>query len=213
MQSVVFLLVLLAGVGFIVYQLIQFFLAINNGRSRLEQEAMDIRAYLIKNAKELIPFEPKEFELLSGKFEENKVLSTGLVSGTLFTIYAEPIAHFGKVVLSGSNYAVLVVQTEKHQYTYLDYVHETQVLVDGRQYGSINSKDELLDSSKNVIADLKDGYTGSHIPLYIKDLKAATVIAPGIATSGNDRAFDRFEIDSEDDLQILTIMSFYMMLT
>lgn len=211
-RSLIVVAVLGLAAGFIIYQLAQFFLSINNGRNRLEKELHKLKSKLRDNNVELIPFDQEDFKNLSGYRSDDLKIPGGYDTGLLTSIFSEEIAKYGKVRLLGSDYSVLVVQIKDHEIIYNDYVNHTQVLFDGRLLGVIDNEGVLRNKANTTIARLQLDNLSDHKPIIIDGKEVGQVIKFDKVESINTRAFQLLkEMDKEEE-KIFLVLSLFLLL-
>jgi len=114
------LAIIVATVGFVIYQMISFLVAINSTKSQKKRDAEKLRAALLDKKNHLVKLSDDELELLSINITDTSAVP-GLNPekyGVFTSIYHEPLISFARKVYGAGNESVTVVITSQHEFVY-----------------------------------------------------------------------------------------------
>ena len=202
MSRLIVAVVLISAVIFIGYQLLSFFISINNSSSQRRKAKEDMLHKLREKAKDLIPLDKNELALLSTQ-TTNILKTPGLQPsfyGSFLSIYNEPLVVFGVKFYGGdhSNKST-VICTHRHEFVYNSTKGKTEVEVDEQKIGVIYANGDFHDMKDRFVAHIEvDSALSSH-PVKIRNREVGEIINPIKSHTSNARAFTFLEEMDEDE--------------
>ncbi len=212
-RVLLFAAIAFAGVGFILSQIFGFMFSIRSTKGQLKRDLRKIKESLNPIVDKLVPLDDEEMKLLSLN-QENRTVVRGvenLIKGSFSSIYHEPLAAYAyKEYSRGSGKAVLFVKTAEHDFSYFIDGSQTNLHIDGENYGIIDTKGQLLQDS-NVIAVLNAEPSLELSPIYMDDRIIGRVKNPLRADTVNPRAFQlQADLNQEEKKRFLSLSFLYL---
>jgi len=205
MARILVLLILLAAVGFIVFQIVSFFFSINNTKSQKKRDLARLKDSLQPLVDNLVALSDDELELLSIN-KADVSTKPGLnpeITGAFTSIYHEPLVVYGeKTYGPAGNEKITVIYTSEHELVYVTKGTKTEVSVDDHLLGTIHSDGNLYDTKGRQVAYIEaDDLLATH-PVKIGTREVGEIINPTKAASPNPRAYS-FLQPMDDDERVL----------
>ncbi len=122
----------------------------------MQRDAALLRDQMIDLKAQLIPFSPKEMEILSLSYT-NKGVRQGFSKskrGIFNTIFFEPLIAFSVKEYGGGTRLILVATSDR-EILYFIKANQTQVFFDGRQLGVMDRVGRLYNMRQQVIAEIE----------------------------------------------------------
>ena len=208
-NMLVLLAIVGAALGFILYQVISFSIAINNPVRLARKDGTTLRSVIGPHLESLVPLTNSEMELFSLSKETRRVRKAGhtITSGVFKSIYHEPLCAFAYKEYKRKNVATLLARTVDHEFFYMSIKGETQVYVDGKAYGVITGNGELLTPNKrNLLASISPQDVLELHPVIIDNKEVGTVLNPKQTELPNPRAFQLLdELNEEEKTRFLSL--------
>ena len=203
------LAVIIAGVGFILYQVMKFAFAINNPASLAKRDGEKLKAIIGPHLEKLVPLSNNEMELFSLSKETRRIKKGGhtITSGVFKSIYHEPLCAFAYKEYNRKNVASLLSRTVDQEYFYISINGETRVFVDGKAYGIITGDGQLFTpNKKHLLASISPEDVLKLHPVKIGDREVGSVLNPKQTEFPNPRAFQLLdEMNNEDRTKFLAL--------
>lgn len=190
MRYILFLLIVGASVGFILYQMIMFLVRMGFTKGQMTRDMKEMQTEIQELKQTLVPFTSTEMELLSTK-QTNKKIKVRLslmVKGIFNTIYEEPLLAF-VIKTYKKDQKLILITSSNQEFIYLIKTGQTHVYVDGEELG-ILSKDGKLQNIKNqTLATVQGDDALSTHPVSINGKDFGYVVNPKLSSDTNLRAF------------------------
>lgn len=194
--------IIVGGVGFILYQVLKFALAINNPAGMARRDGEKLKAVVGPYLENLVPLSANEMELFSLSADTKRIKKGGhtITAGVFKSIYHEPLCAFAYKQYKRKNVASLLARTVDQEYFYISINGETQVYVNGKAYGVITGNGELLTpDKKRVVASISPEDVLKLHPIYIEKREVGSVLNPKQTELPNPRAFQMLDDMQEED--------------
>lgn len=136
LRIIISFVVIVGGLGIILYNITKYYLALAPNSSRISKEYKKIKSLLVPSKSDLIPFTTKEFQLLSAQIKE--VIESSYTKGKLYTIFSELLITYGYYNFFGTDRSVLVVETSKHTLEYNFREDDVEILSNGLKLAYID---------------------------------------------------------------------------
>ncbi len=204
MRMIIFFAVVLAAVGFIIYQLSYFFLSISNPKSRYKGDKKFAKIELNALASAIIPFEPSEFELISYKFSETvKRRSFHLETfGLIETIYSEPLVAFYLFEYNDGRNLLLTKQS-KDEYVFYNDNQKIVVEVNGKPKYFIDELGNMNDSSSNkLIATFIYNDALNHKEIILGSTHIGTIKMIDDSALENERVLTNVNVENNQYIEV-----------
>ena len=211
LRIIILFVVIVGGLGFIIYNIAKFYFALAPNSNRIKEEFARIKSILSESKGELVPFSEREFQLVSGQIKE--VTESGYTLGTFSTIYSEPLIIYGYYNFIGNDRSVLVVKTSKHtfEFNYLD--NQVDILSYGNKIAYIDNEG-LHAYSNEVHYKFLDHLDTEYIHIHDQfDNPIGKVIQPTAAHGINSRAIELSNHDDNYDEELFIAAAIYLMLS
>ena len=201
----------LAG-GFIIAQMLDFFLSINSGSSQTRKDIAELKSKIATYISSLIPMTIAELELLSVNqtgSTSSKGLST-IKSGAFTTIYHEPLlAYAYKKYTYPADKSLLLISSEDDDFIYMINGGKTQVFVNNKELGFIESDGSLFAPRTNkLLAKIEANHLLSSHPVRIDDKEVGEIVNVRLNESPNPRAYQFLEPMNNNETQIFKALTF-----
>jgi hypothetical protein len=206
------LLILVAALGFIVIQLVRFFLSINSSTGQKRRDLEQLKLKVAEQVKELVPMSLTELELLS--VNQSGVTATrGLNSvktGSFTSVYHEPLVTYAyKKYSYPKESSILLVSTASDDYIYKSEGTRTQVFLNNSELGIIDSEGNMYDpKTKKQLARIEADQVLSSHPVKIGDKEVGEIVNVLLNESPNPRAYQFLEPMDEREEQIFKALTF-----
>jgi hypothetical protein len=198
----ILLAILVAAVGFILYQVVSFSMAINNPVRLAKKDGTALRSVIGPHLEDLVPLTNAEMELFSLSKETRRIRKAGhlITTGVFKSIYHEPLCAFAYKEYKRKNVATLLARTVNQEFFYMSIKGETQVYVDGKAYGVITGDGQLLTPNKRqqLAAIAPEDILELH-PVTIDNKEVGTVLNPKQNELPNPRAFQLMDDLNEEE--------------
>ena len=208
------LIILVLSVGFIIFQLIKFFLSINNSSAQRRRDLEQLKLQMSGLIKELVPMNNKELELLS--VNQKGVVKTGgintIKTGAFTSVYHEPLlAYAYKTYTYPEQSRVLLVSTSSDDFIYKSKGQSTQVFLNNSELGTIDADGNMYETGSNqLVAKIEADHVLSSHPVKIGDREVGEIVNLRLNESPNPRAYQFLEpMDEKEDklFKALTFLS------
>lgn len=206
------LIILAAAIGFIIYQLVKFFISINNSSGQRRRDIENMKRQLSEMVKELVPMNATELELLSVN-QKNAVVPKTLNAartGVFTSVYQEPLlAYAYKDYKYPEDSRVLLVSTAADDFIYKSAGQTTRVFLNNSELGVVDAEGNMYDPrSKKIIAHIEaDSVLSSH-PVKIGDKEVGEIVNVRLNESPNPRAYQFLEPMNEEEEKIFKALTF-----
>jgi hypothetical protein len=204
------LLILVAAVGFIIIQVIRFFISINSSTGQKRRDVEQLKLKMVDQVKALVPMNLAELELLS--VNQSGVTTTrGLNSvrtGSFTSVYHEPlIAYAYKQYPADSS--ILLVSTASDDYIYKSEGERTQVFLNNSELGIIDANGNMYDPrTKKQLARIEADQVLSSHPVKIGEKEVGEIVNLRLNESPNPRAYQFLEPMDEREEKIFKALTF-----
>lgn len=212
MSRILILAIIIASIGFVLYQISTFLFSINNTKSQKRRDISKLKKDLQPRIDSLIKLDDDELELLSINVSDVARIP-GIepeILGVFTSIYHEPLIAFAQKSYVGGQASVTLVFTSNHEFVYQSDGAITTVNVDGQDIGSIHSDGNLYDMKDRQVAYIAaDDVLATH-PVRVGQREVGEIINPGLASSPNPRAYTFLEPMDRDEKVLfmsLTLLS------
>ena len=206
------LLILVAAVGFIIIQVIRFFLSINSSSGQKRRDIEQLKLGMVEQVKELVPMSLTELELLS--VNQSGVTTTrGLNSvktGSFTSVYHEPLITYAyKRYNYPTESTILLVSTASDDYIYKSEGNRTQVFLNNSEIGIIDSNGNMYDPrTKKQLARIEADEVLSSHPVKIGEKEVGEIVNLRLNESPNPRAYQFLEPMDEHEEKIFKALTF-----
>jgi len=206
------LIILAVAVGFIIYQLVKFFVSINSSSGQRRRDVEDLKFRMAELVKELVPMNKAELELLS--VNQSGVTTTrGLNSvktGAFTSVYHEPlVAYAYKRYNYPAENSILLVSTASDDYIYMSDGQTTQVFLNNSELGIIDADGNLYDPrTKQQLARIEADQVLSSHPVKIGEKEVGEIVNLRLNESPNPRAYQFLEPMDEREEKIFKALTF-----
>ncbi len=199
-------------VGFIIAQLMDFFLSINSGSGQTRNDIAELKSKIATYIAGLVPMSDKELELLSINKTGTSVtrgLST-IKSGAFTTIYHEPLlAYAYKKYKFPADKSLLLISSEEDDYIYMINKGKTEVFINNTQLGFVESDGSLFDPKTNdLLAKIEANHLLSSHPVQIGEREVGEIVNARLNESPNPRAYQFLEPMNEQESKIFKALTF-----
>lgn len=206
------LLILFAAVGFIIYQVIKFFVSINSGTAQKRRDIEELKLGMVEQVKQLVPMNLTELELLSVN-QSGVAVSRGLNSvktGAFTSVYHEPlVAYAYKKYSYPAESSVLLVSTASDDFIYKSEGERTEVFLNNNKLGIIDSDGNMYDpQSKKQLARIEADQVLSSHPVKIGEKEVGEIVNLRLNESPNPRAYQFLEPMDEREEKIFKALTF-----
>lgn len=213
MLRLIVLVVMLAAISFIGYQIVSFLFAINSTKTQKRRDVGKLRDLIQPLIEGLVRLSSEELELLSINQTDTSTrpgLNT-IRTGVFTSIYQEPLIAYARKTYGQSGTEVLtVLHTSEQSFVYESSGSKTRVLVDDQQIGTIHSDGNLYDMKDRQVAHIEADDVLSTHPVKIGSREVGEIINPMRAASPNPRAYTFLEpMDTDEKVlfMALTLLS------
>ena len=208
--AIIFIFVLAA--GFIVAQLLDFFLSINSGSGQTRKDIAELKSKIATYISNLIPMSVNELELLSvnqSGTTTNRGIAT-IKSGAFNTIYHEPLlAYAYKKYTYPADKSLLLISSEEDDFLYMINGSKTQVFVNNTELGFVESDGSLYAPKTNkLLAKIDANHLLSSHPVKIEGKEVGEIVNARLNESPNPRAYQFLEPMNERETQIFKALTF-----
>ncbi|MBT8228923.1 MAG: hypothetical protein KJO50_01595 [Bacteroidia bacterium] len=214
-RLIVLFFVFVGSMGYIVYHVSTFFLSLGSRKKLLQRDFKQLHSLIAEYKDGLIPLDFEELKLLSSspisKIKRRGVYTTS--KGYLSTIYQEPLFAFGIKKYKKTGRAVMLVESDKHEYKFYFDRKKTSVFKDKQLKAYITDDDKLvsIDQVENARIETISGqkyatiYEGGDdlAHLNLKDVDGSAI---------SDRAFSVFHDVRENSMDKLIYLGLYHLL-
>lgn len=206
------LLILAASLGFIIFQLIKFFISINSSSGQRRRDVELLKLRMQDMVKELVPMNNTELELLS--VNQSGVTTTrginSIKTGAFTSIYHEPlVAYAYKNYNFPADNSVLLVSTASDDYIYMSQGQTTQVFLNNSELGVIDSDGNMYDPrTKKLLARIEADQILSSHPVKIGGKEVGEIVNLLLNESPNPRAYQFLEPMDEREEKIFKALTF-----
>ena len=212
MGRLLVLVLLVLGIGFILMQLLKFFVTINSSSAQRRRDIADMKSKMSRTIKTLVPMSHKELELLSVN-RSNVEVSKGfnkMESGVFTSVYHEPLlAYAYKKYAYSTDHRLLMMHTSEDNYMYISEGRTTKVYLNDRELGVIDSEGGLTHPvSQKRLAEIEvDKVLSSH-PVRIGGREVGEIMNVSLNESPNPRAYQFLEDMNEDEGHLFKALTF-----
>ena len=121
----ILLAIVVAAVGFILYQVISFSLAVNNPVRLAKKDGTTLRSVIGPFLEKLVPLTNSEMELFSLSKETRRIRKAGhlITTGVFKSIYHEPLCAFAYKEYKRKNVATLLARTVDQEFFYWELMN------------------------------------------------------------------------------------------
>lgn len=202
----------LLAMGFIVVQLVDFFLSINSGSGQIKRDVAELKSKIATYISNLVPMTIKELELLSinetGTTSVQGVSTTR--SGAFTSIYHEPLlAYAFKEYKYPAGKRLLLISSEDDDFLYLTDGNKTKVSVNNKELGVIDESGNLYDpKSNNLLAQIEANQKLSSHPVKVGSREVGEVINARLNQSPNPRAYQFIESMDDREMELFKALTF-----
>lgn len=208
--AIIFIFVLAA--GFIIAQLLDFFLSINSGSGQTRKDIAELKSKIATYISSLVPMNKNELELLSVN-QSGTSTSRGLAtvkSGAFTSIYHEPLlAYAYKQYTYPADKSLLLISSEEDDFIYMINGSKTQVFINNTELGFVESDGSLYAPETNrLLAKIDADHQISSHPVMIEGKEVGEVVNARLNESPNPRAYQFLEPMNEREIQIFKALTF-----
>jgi len=208
--AIIFTFVL--AIGFIIAQLMDFFLSINSGSGQTRNDIAELKSKIATYIAGLVPMSDKELELLSIN-QTGTSVSRGLAtikSGSFTTIYHEPLlAYAYKKYKYPADKSLLLISSEEDDFIYMINGGKTEVFINNTQLGFVESDGSLYDPKSNdLLAKIEANHALSSHPVQIGKREVGEIVNARLNESPNPRAYQFLEPMDEEESKIFKALTF-----
>lgn len=212
MIKVITSVLFIIGAGFILAQVVNFFLSINSGSGQTKQDVAELKSKIATYLASLVPMTNTELELLS----VNKIGNTSrkglatIKSGAFTSIYQEPlVAYAYKEYTYPADKSLLLVSTEEDDFIYMSSGAKTQVFVNNNELGFISADGGLYEPQTNkLLAKIQADHVLSSHPVEIGGKEVGEIVNVKLNQSPNPRAYQFLEPMDDKESQIFKALTF-----
>lgn len=209
LRMIIFLTVLVGGIGFILYQLMKFSIFINNPASLAKRDGGKLRTILAPYLDRLVPLTAGEMELFSLNKEVKKIRKSGSVisTGVFNSIYHEPLMAYAHKQYRRNDVSTLLARTLNDEFFYVSMKGETRVFHNGKALGLIKSDGRMFSpDQRQLLATIAPEDVLKLHPVTIGDREVGNVLNPKYIESPNPRAFQFLEkMNERERVQFLSL--------
>jgi hypothetical protein len=208
-NMLILMAIVMAALGFILYQMISFSLVVNNPVRLAKKDGSALRSVIGPHLEDLVPLTNAEMELFSLSKETRRIRKSGhlITTGVFKSIYHEPLCAFAYKEYKRKNVSTLLARTVDQEFFYMSIKGETQVYVNGKAYGVITGDGSLLtpNKSEQLAAISPEDILELH-PVTIGNKEIGTVLNPRQNELPNPRAFQLLDdLNEEEKTRFLSL--------
>ncbi len=216
-RSFFFLALVFGGIGFIVYQIVQFAMSISGKKSQISRDVTTLRDEVDNYLDRLIPISTEELNLFSfHQIETNTSKSLHTIHRGVFTsIYQEPLLAYAHKQYSGSDYSLLLAMTHQNEYLYIRKGARTDVYINDDAIGYIVGGQKLYameDKGNDLLASIQSNRLLTQHPISIADREVGQLANSVSGNEQNTRVFQMLEPMNENETEIFKALSFYSLI-
>lgn len=216
MIRVIISCILILSVGFIIVQVVNFFLSINSGSAQTKVDLAEMKSKIVTYVSSLVPMTDTELELLSinqSGTATNRGL-TSIKSGAFTSIYNEPLlAYAYKEYKYPADKSMLLISSESDDFIYLSNGPQTKVFVNDMELGLISENGDLYDpNGEQLLAHIEIDQNLSTHPVKIGDREVGEIVNPKLNQSPNPRAYQFLEPMNDEESKIFKALTFLSLL-
>lgn len=206
------LLILVVSIGFIIMQLVKFFITINSSSGQRRRDVESLKFQMAELVKGLVPMNETELELLS--VNQSGVTTTrginSVKTGAFTSVYHEPlVAYAYKRYSYPAENSILLVSTASDDYIYMSEGQRTQVFLNNSELGVIDADGNMYDSkSKKQLARIEADQVLSSHPVKIGEREVGEIVNLRLNESPNPRAYQFLEPMDETEEKIFKALTF-----
>jgi len=211
LKTIFISLIVLGGIGFIIYQMLKFFMGINSGKSRVMKDQLTIEETLKSTyLDQLVPLDQEEMRLLSMSYiESNKTDSLGQFTyGYYPSVYNEAVVAYGIRTYYNSEHFLCSVLTDKNLFNFHQQEGHTKVSKNGSLYGKIDGDGVFKDGQGNQRAAIETTEGEFHL-IYDNKKELVHLRNSKIPEIGNQRMFPIVEDLDDANQELVLMMSMY----
>jgi len=212
MIRVIFNVLLILGVGYVITQVVNFYLSINSGKGQTRNDIAELKSKIATYLAALVPMNDKELELLSINADKNVQRSgmTILKYGAFNSIYQEPLlAYAFKEYKYPADRSILLISTDKDDFTYMTKGASTQVFLNDDEIGYIDPSGNLYDpEKKKVLAHIEMENGHSSHTVQIEGREVGEIVNARKNESPNPRAYQFLEEMSAKESNLFKALTF-----
>ena len=198
--------------GFILYQLWQFFAAINNPKSKLIADLKSLREELMTRNPDLINLDMDEFQRLSGEISRNSSVSIASRHGSIHSIFNENLVHYIVKNASIEDTKLIRFLAANLDLGIIQQKNTANVYQDGILLGSITNDYQISNSQGDFYGAIL-AFDNSHLKIVKNDVEVAKMVRPSqINVAGNTRILSEIQSDLLLGDTLLQSAIFYYML-
>jgi len=206
------LVILFGSIGFIIVQLVKFFISINSSSAQKRRDVEQLKLRMADMVKELVPMNPTELELLS--VNQSGVSTTReinpVTTGAFTSVYQEPlVAYAYKSYRIPADHNILLVSTAADDYLYMTEGSTTKVFLNNSELGIIDSEGNMFDPvSKQQMARIEADQVLSSHPVKVGEKEVGEIVNLRLNESPNPRAYQFLEPMNEREEKIFKALTF-----
>lgn len=205
-----FVIILFMGLSFGITRFFKAFRG-EKGDRGLKKDVEQMRSAIAERAASLIPWDQEEMKLLSLEHVNNRLKRGDVAtkSGTLVSIYQEPMVAYNYKKYGSKRNAVIYAKTSNRAYIYRIKSQGIQIYLDEQPLGILQMNGVLYAPNKKMIAQLNLQPDELLSPILVKNREVGNLVNPKIVDKVNPRAFDlvsQMQSDEEDIFLSLSIL-------
>ncbi len=205
------LFVIFASITFILYQIVQFAIAIGNTKGRLRRDLQKLKSKLVQNKAALVPATHEEIGLLSvdrvDECSENGF--NPITTGSLSTVYHENIFSYAFKIYRNTDRSILLLSSFDYEIGYIMDGKSIEVYYDKELYGYITDAMQLVTKTGEKRAEITVDKIISTNKCIIKGKEVAEVINPLKIDGPTNRMFLFLKELESRELKDLLALSLY----
>jgi len=202
------------GICFALWHFVRWFYGISSTSTQRAKDLAFLKKKINFSISELTKMTKEALDSLTLFTTKTKGLKPlgAVTTGMYYTIFEEPLFMYAKKYYPfTNNESIIIIATEKDDFTYINYGDKTKLYINGRHKGFILSDGRLLDQSeRKELARIELDEFATYRPVYINGKEVGQVVDPNQNTLMNSRAFPFVEPMEEQDFihfQVLTFLS------
>lgn len=188
-------MLLVVGIGFILYQIIKFKASLKGTKSKIKQDLAQLKEQLSPLRDSLIPVDIEELKLMS-LFKESSIIPdqfSSEVRGKIKSIYNENLFLYAIKDYQATERSVILVYSKKDTWLYESEGFVTQVSYNGNILGEIHPDGTLQSSNKKILGSIQNSDVLEWQEIKVTDKVVAVANNPLYAEDITSRAFLNLE--------------------
>lgn len=206
----------IGALGFIAFQMINFFFSISGTKGQQRRDLEKLRDKLNAILEELVPMSDEELSLLSSNHEvaEKSVGVSAHKAGVIKSIYGEPLLAYAyqKYGLNGDR-SIGIVKSTNGEYVYFSEGERTKIEFNSHEIGVVNSDGKLYGyKNRDLLGELHVDDVLRTFPVIINGRECGEMLNFDLASSPNPRVYEFIEPMDADESMLFKSLTYLLLL-